>query len=322
MIAEVARACSLWVLLFLCGCTELDDKASSRRVPTGGAISLSPSRVARGRVPIETEIICEFELRNVSHGVINLSGLKKSCSCENVSVTLDGTTYVALTPGSIWQLMPNRMAKLRVIVTPRGGADALAIDCAQLKDAGHEVFGRHSWEATFDLDRVVARVPTRDPEDAGRWSVLLEKVQEVAVLRHHDGVRFGGGLEDLEVGRVSQAKFSQGYRFDVELLRDPRGESGRELSVDPEDHAPSTGWSNLRLAYVRQARMSSGSRSGSSSSTCSTESPFDSPFDSRSSTSMTRMRMPRTHARPPHCSGFTVIRSSRVVMRASSQEGA
>ena len=53
--------------------------------------------------------------------------------------------------------------------------------------------------------------------------------------------------------------------------------------------------------------MSSGSRSGNSSRTCSD----DRPEASRSNTSVTRIRNPRTHGRPPHCSGFTVIRSTR-----------
>ena len=51
--------------------------------------------------------------------------------------------------------------------------------------------------------------------------------------------------------------------------------------------------------------MSSFSRSGNSSSTCSR----DKPAASKSSTSMTRMRIPLMQGRPPHCSGLTVIRS-------------
>lgn len=55
--------------------------------------------------------------------------------------------------------------------------------------------------------------------------------------------------------------------------------------------------------------MSSDSRSGNSSSTCS----LDSPAARRSSTSITRMRIPRIQGRPPHCSGLIVMRSSMYV---------
>ena len=58
--------------------------------------------------------------------------------------------------------------------------------------------------------------------------------------------------------------------------------------------------------------MSSDSRSGSSRSTSSRVSPLA----SRSRTSETRIRIPRTHGRPPHCSWFTVIRSSKTAMRS------
>ena len=56
--------------------------------------------------------------------------------------------------------------------------------------------------------------------------------------------------------------------------------------------------------------MSSDSRSGSSCSTCSRVSPLA----SNSKTSETRIRIPRMQGRPPHCSGFTVMRGSRVAV--------
>ena len=54
--------------------------------------------------------------------------------------------------------------------------------------------------------------------------------------------------------------------------------------------------------------MSSGSRSGSSLSTRAGESPDA----SKSNTSTTRMRIPRTQGCPPHCRGSTVIRLAGV----------
>jgi len=66
-----------------------------------------------------------------------------------------------------------------------------------------------------------------------------------------------------------------------------------------------------REANRRHASTSSASRSGSSSSTCSRVCPDA----SRSSTSVTRMRMPRMQGRPPHCRVFTVIRSIKLLTR-------
>ena len=56
--------------------------------------------------------------------------------------------------------------------------------------------------------------------------------------------------------------------------------------------------------------MSSGSRSGNSVSTWL----GDSPAANNSRTSVTRIRIPRMQGRPPHCSGFTVMRSAISVM--------
>ncbi len=90
------------------------------------------------------------------------------------------------------------------------------------------------------------------------------------------------------------------YRWRAKPSRNLR----RELSVYPNDHPASTGWSTLRLANLMQAEMSSASRSGISARIASRERPAS----RRSSTSVTRMRMPRTQGRPPHCCGFVVMR--------------
>ena len=62
----------------------------------------------------------------------------------------------------------------------------------------------------------------------------------------------------------------------------------------------------FRVPYAnsRQARTSCASKSGSSSTIAS----CDSPAPSKSSTSATRMRIPRMHGRPPHRCGFGVTR--------------
>ena len=83
-----------------------------------------------------------------------------------------------------------------------------------------------------------------------------------------------------------------------------------KLGVHPKRHAARRGWSIRRLAYARQAFRSSGSRSGISSRIRAASRPAA----NRSRMSLTRMRIPRTHGRPPHCFGLTVIRSSKEAM--------
>ena len=80
------------------------------------------------------------------------------------------------------------------------------------------------------------------------------------------------------------------------------------MSIQPDYHATGTGSATRLLANRRHAWTSIGSKSGNSSTICSALSPFA----SRSSTSLTRILMPRMHGRPPHCSGSSVIRSTRV----------
>jgi len=95
----------------------------------------------------------------------------------------------------------------------------------------------------------------------------------------------------------------------AQLRRNPGRQAGRQMGIHPNHAGIKTGWLSLRLAYCRQALMSSASRSGSSSKTCSGVKPFP----NRSRTSMTRMRMPLMQGRPPHCSGSTVIRFTAVL---------
>ena len=84
--------------------------------------------------------------------------------------------------------------------------------------------------------------------------------------------------------------------------------SSQSVATSKANYAASrTIW--LRCAAnCKLARMSSTSRSGKSSRICA----CDTPAASSSSTSLTRMRMPRMHGRPPHCSGLQVMRSKRL----------
>ncbi len=83
------------------------------------------------------------------------------------------------------------------------------------------------------------------------------------------------------------------------------GDWANALSTARLRHAAAPGRDAWALANRRQAVMSSGSRSGNSATT----SAGDNPAASRSSTSLTRMRILRTQGRPPHCCGLTVMRS-------------
>ena len=87
--------------------------------------------------------------------------------------------------------------------------------------------------------------------------------------------------------------------------------AGRQLRVHPNRHAARIGWSMRRRAYMRHALRSSDSKSGISSRICAASRPEA----KRSRTSLTRIRIPRTQGRPPHCFGLTVMRSSKVAIR-------
>ena len=78
----------------------------------------------------------------------------------------------------------------------------------------------------------------------------------------------------------------------------------RSSAAPPNDHPASREWSTRRRANLMHAEMSSASKSGISARTASR----DRPASRRSSTSVTRIRRPRTQGRPPHCFGSKVMR--------------
>ena len=69
-----------------------------------------------------------------------------------------------------------------------------------------------------------------------------------------------------------------------------------------------------RRANIMQALRSSGSKSGISARIWDASSPDA----NKSRTSLTRIRIPRTQGRPPHCLGFTVIRSIKFCISANT----
>jgi hypothetical protein len=84
-------------------------------------------------------------------------------------------------------------------------------------------------------------VATPDPENL-RWRPEpFQEENKVDILRQDNRARFARGFEDRRIRGVEQPKPSDTQRLDLELLRNPRRENGRQLSVDPDDHATSTG---------------------------------------------------------------------------------
>ncbi len=164
------------------------------------------------------------------------------------------------------------------------------------------------WDRTLEnlAQRPGRGISAGDPENLRRRTAPTHHLKEIPVLCHHRRAGDLGSLEDVCVLRISEPQVAKRFDINTVVNSKPCGYGRLEMGVKPEFHAAKTGWSSRRLAYRRQAEMSSFSRSGSSLST----SCLDRPAARRSRTSTTRIRMPRTQGRPPHCLGFTVIRSS------------
>ena len=71
--------------------------------------------------------------------------------------------------------------------------------------------------------------------------MVREQLREVGVLGQHDGVRLACGLEDGEILGVAQAQIADGVGGKVEGVGDPLRQGRRELSINPDRHAASTG---------------------------------------------------------------------------------
>ena len=65
--------------------------------------------------------------------------------------------------------------------------------------------------------------------------------------------------------RIPQTEVAYCNGLDPKVLSDPGGDCRRQWVIDPDYHATSKGWSNLRAAYNSAACKSSITRSGISS---------------------------------------------------------
>ncbi len=77
----------------------------------------------------------------------------------------------------------------------------------------------------------------------------MEKVTKVGVFSGDGGIRFSGCLEDREVVGLAQAQLPDGFRREVKRVGAPLRQGWRQLSIDPDCHAASTGWSMRLDAY-------------------------------------------------------------------------
>ena len=103
--------------------------------------------------------------------------------------------------------------------------------CGEGRSGGGEEF----------LEARRAGVPRSDPNNARRSPVLLQQGDEIAVFGSDDGVGDVSCLEDCAVGCVSEAEVPDGGGLDPERLRQPGCQGGRQLGVQPEDHAARMG---------------------------------------------------------------------------------
>ena len=71
--------------------------------------------------------------------------------------------------------------------------------------------------------------------------MTLEKVNEVLIPGERDRVRITRRKNDLGVDRAAETQLLDGQDHKIELLREPSRQGGRELCIDPDRHAASTG---------------------------------------------------------------------------------
>jgi hypothetical protein len=128
---------------------------------------------------------------------------------------------------------------------------------------------------------------------------------EIFVLADDDVCRFSRLKEDLLILSTAQSNVPDSQCSNIERLTQPLSNPWGQVSVEPHRHTVRTGWSMRRLANIMQALRSSASKSGISAKICAASRPDA----NRSRTSLTRIRIPRTQGRPPHCRGLTVILS-------------
>lgn len=71
--------------------------------------------------------------------------------------------------------------------------------------------------------------------------MALQKLHEVTVFRHHNGIRRAGRRKDCGVLCIPKPYITNGERLQIEPHPEPYGRSRRKLCIQPEDHATTTG---------------------------------------------------------------------------------
>lgn len=110
----------------------------------------------------------------------------------------------------------------------------------------------------------IGRVAAGDPQDLRRRTKLVEQHQKIAVFCHDHGPSVSCRLKNPLVFCTMESHFTHSATLESESCSYPSGEGWRQLRINPNNQAATTGWSSRRLANRRHARISSASRSGNS----------------------------------------------------------
>jgi len=154
----------------------------------------------------------------------------------------------------------------------------------------------------------VRRVAASQPDHFWGTPVSTHQRDKVRMFGHDDIRALPSREKDFLIFGIAESNISDGKRCEGKCLRQPSRHGGRQVRIKPDCHAAATaGGSVGPLAKTRHALTSSGSKSRSSSRTSAAVNPEA----NKSRTSLTRIRIPRTHGRPPHWRGLTVIRFSK-----------
>lgn len=72
----------------------------------------------------------------------------------------------------------------------------------------------------------IGRIAECQSENFGRWAVLLEHLDKIAVFGNDDGRRCASGVKDVLIGRVSVAEKLYGVSLDCKGFGEPRCQGG------------------------------------------------------------------------------------------------
>lgn len=87
----------------------------------------------------------------------------------------------------------------------------------------------------------IGSVAAANPQNMRRRAESVKEDDEIRVFRHYDCIGVARRVENLQIQLPNKIQISQAGSVYAELLGNPRGQGGRELSVNPDDHATSTG---------------------------------------------------------------------------------